>query len=347
MSAFKRAVRHMLPGLLGGLMLLGGLAHAGTVTYVYTDPQGTPLAEADASGTITATFDYAPYGSQAMGTPPDGPGYTGHVNDPDTGLVYMQARYYDPGVGRFLSVDPVGPSAGDVFNFNRYAYANNNPVNRIDPDGRADVNNRTRAVAGSLAEKEAGIAAFVSLGSGFSASGGGGNSNSPSSAKSATATSSNGSQIQTGNASSSGSGGYKIHYNLPPGSLRFLSPDGTAFYGPANTNFGLIWLAGEIAKNNGEANIKAVIGHALGQGGTFDLQRSGANFYVKYTNAANFAVGVYMNGAGHSWLATLSAGTYYSMRHSSNGASAIQRYWWRQGWVAAETGNLPLGSSVP
>ena len=83
---------------------LGGLAHAGTVTYVYTDPQGTPLAEADASGNVTATFDYAPYGGQALGTPPSGPGYTGHVNDPESGLVYMQARYYDPVVGRFLSV---------------------------------------------------------------------------------------------------------------------------------------------------------------------------------------------------------------------------------------------------
>ena len=111
------------------------VCHAGTVTYVYTDPQGTPLAEADASGNITATFDYAPYGSQALGTPPSGPGYTGHVNDPDTGLVYMQARYYDPVVGRFLSVDPVGPAPGNAFNFNRYGYANNNPVMNIDPTG--------------------------------------------------------------------------------------------------------------------------------------------------------------------------------------------------------------------
>lgn len=108
----------------------------GTVTYVYTDPQGTPLAEADASGNITATFDYAPYGSQAMGTAPNGPGYTGHVNDPDTGLVYMQARYYDPSVGRFLSTDPVGPHPGNEFNFNRYNYANDNPIRYTDPTGR-------------------------------------------------------------------------------------------------------------------------------------------------------------------------------------------------------------------
>jgi RHS repeat-associated core domain len=117
------------------LLLSCGVLRA-QVHYYYTDPQGTVLAKADAQGNIIASYDYAPYGSQALGTAPDGPGYTGHVNDPDTGLVYMQARYYDPSTGRFLSVDPVQPAAGNSFNFNRYDYTSNNPVNHIDPDGR-------------------------------------------------------------------------------------------------------------------------------------------------------------------------------------------------------------------
>lgn len=68
----------------------------GTITYVYTDPQGTPLAETDANGNITATFEYTPYGAYtphgtaAPGPTPNGPGYTGHVNDAETNLVYMQ-----------------------------------------------------------------------------------------------------------------------------------------------------------------------------------------------------------------------------------------------------------------
>jgi RHS repeat-associated protein len=120
------------------LSLWGAVAYAGTHHYYYTDPQGTVLARADASGAIIATYDYAPYGTAvaSMSPAPNGPGYTGHVNDPDTGLVYMQARYYDPSVGRFLSADPVTPSPGNTFNFNRYNYTSNNPINHIDPDGR-------------------------------------------------------------------------------------------------------------------------------------------------------------------------------------------------------------------
>jgi len=127
-----------LAGAVLGL-LLWGAAHAGTVTYVYTDPQGTPLMETDAAGNITARFEYTPYGVSvpSMGAAPNGVGYTGHVNDPETGLLYMQARYYDAEVGRFLSVDPVELAPGDGFNFNRYTYANNNPYKFTDPDGRA------------------------------------------------------------------------------------------------------------------------------------------------------------------------------------------------------------------
>lgn len=116
----------------------GVVALAGTHHYYYTDQQGTVLAKADASGAIIATYDYAPYGTAvaSMSPAPNGPGYTGHVNDPESGFVYMQARYYDPSVGRFLSTDLIDPTPGDLFNFNRYDYTNNNPVYRTDPDGR-------------------------------------------------------------------------------------------------------------------------------------------------------------------------------------------------------------------
>ncbi len=49
-----------------------------------------------------------------------------------TGLVYMGARYYDPGTGRFLSPDPLGHDSSASL----YDYADGDPVNRLDPDGR-------------------------------------------------------------------------------------------------------------------------------------------------------------------------------------------------------------------
>jgi RHS repeat-associated protein len=127
----------------------------GTVTYVYTDPQGTPLAEADTNGNVTATFEYTPYGTFAPqgtsspGPVPKGPGYTGHVNDPETNLTYMQARYYDSTTGRFLSADPVAVSAGVILNFNRYDYGDDNPVVHTDPTGKfpGDINDSGCAAA--------------------------------------------------------------------------------------------------------------------------------------------------------------------------------------------------------
>lgn len=142
---FNRAIQAMMKRLSGNARLLCALlislvalpsVAAETLTYYYTSPQGTVLATADAAGVVLSIADYRPYGAQALGSPAPGPGYTGHVNDSDSGLVYMQQRYYDPSVGRFLSVDPVEPEQADVFSFNRFVYAKSNPIANVDPDGR-------------------------------------------------------------------------------------------------------------------------------------------------------------------------------------------------------------------
>lgn len=106
-----------------------------TVDYQHTDALGSPVAETNASGAVTVRHSYTPYG-EAFNAPIDGPGYTGHVMDAATGLTYMQQRYYDPLIGRFLSVDPVTADGNTGGNFNRYWYANNNSYKFTDPDGR-------------------------------------------------------------------------------------------------------------------------------------------------------------------------------------------------------------------
>ena len=68
----------------------------------------------------------------------------------------MQARYYDPAIGRFLSNDPVGFTAGGIEYFNRYAYVANDPVNLIDPLGLCAYDVDGNAVSGLCAIDGAG-----------------------------------------------------------------------------------------------------------------------------------------------------------------------------------------------
>ncbi len=91
-------------------------------------------------GTTQDVSDYGPYG---MPTTTSGPitgssarGYINEVFDPETGLQYLHARYYDPNLGRFLTADTWDPMLPGV-DFNRYAYAGNDPINGKDPSGHA------------------------------------------------------------------------------------------------------------------------------------------------------------------------------------------------------------------
>lgn len=114
------------------ILLLSRSSNA-DVTYVHNDMLGSPILETDKQGSVLARFRYKPFG-ETIESSNDDIGYTGHLNDNDLDLTYMQARYYDPVIGRFYSNDPVG--ANNVENFNRYAYGNNNPYKFTDPDGQ-------------------------------------------------------------------------------------------------------------------------------------------------------------------------------------------------------------------
>ncbi len=107
---------------------------ARSVVSIHTDALGTTMARTNAAGQLLEQRTHEPYGGQ-IGSAVDGIGFTGHVMDTSTGLTYMQQRYYDPVVGRFVSADPLSASQIDGTNFNRYAYANNNPYKYQDPDG--------------------------------------------------------------------------------------------------------------------------------------------------------------------------------------------------------------------
>lgn len=106
-------------------------------TASFTCASGT-LAGANCTGALARTR-YEPYGGVSSGTVPTSIGFTGHANDADTGLIYMQQRYYDSIAGRFQSVDPVVTDANTGKSFNVYEYAQSNPFRYKDPDGRDSI----------------------------------------------------------------------------------------------------------------------------------------------------------------------------------------------------------------
>ncbi|WP_194866990.1 RHS repeat domain-containing protein [Pseudoalteromonas sp. PPB1] len=112
---------------------------SGGVKYIYL---GNKLIAKDGNNVSPnkGKRHYRPFGA-SITDEVDDIGYTGHKFDTELGLSYMQARYYDPVIGRFYSNDPVDTlghfEAGNgAFGFNRYAYANNNPYKYVDPDGQ-------------------------------------------------------------------------------------------------------------------------------------------------------------------------------------------------------------------
>lgn len=106
--------------------------------YEHSDHLGSPVATTSQTGAIISRERYTPFG-ETLDNPEildNQGGFTGHIKDKATGLNYMQARYYDPVIGRFLSIDPVTfMDQPYPQQFNRYAYTWNDPINANDPDG--------------------------------------------------------------------------------------------------------------------------------------------------------------------------------------------------------------------
>ena len=103
--------------------------------YYQADHQGSIRNLTDSSGTIANSYVYDSYGrtltlSESIVQPFT---YTGRELDPESGLYYYRARYYDSQAGRFLSEDPIGFAGGDQ---NVYRYVRSSPINFKDPNGK-------------------------------------------------------------------------------------------------------------------------------------------------------------------------------------------------------------------
>jgi RHS repeat-associated protein len=109
---------------------------AAGVSFLAADPHGTASIAIDAATGAVARRRSDPFGVP-RGTLPAWPGerdFVGGTTDAVTGLTHLGAREYDPGLGRFISADPLLDPA-DPQQIDGYTYANGNPTTNSDPDG--------------------------------------------------------------------------------------------------------------------------------------------------------------------------------------------------------------------
>ena len=105
-------------------------------TFIHRDHLSSVRIVTDASGNLVEETAYAAYGEPTNAAMTTQKGYINERHDPETGLMYLNARYMDPSFGRFISPDDWDPILEGV-GPNRYAYAQNDPVNKSDPNGHS------------------------------------------------------------------------------------------------------------------------------------------------------------------------------------------------------------------
>ncbi len=123
---------------------VAGLIYNNSPYYFQKNIQGDIIRICNAGGDTVVEYTYDAWGKvlSVTGTLASTLGqdnpfrYRGYYYDTETGFYYLQTRYYDPEVGRFLNADVIIGANGDIPGYNMFAYCSNNPVMGFDPTGR-------------------------------------------------------------------------------------------------------------------------------------------------------------------------------------------------------------------
>jgi RHS repeat-associated protein len=145
-----------------GNQLVATWQPASGYSFFMTDHLGTPRLQTDLNATTVTRAKNRAFGLPLTGAlPQQGPEYASMEKDSASGNHYDHARFYTSWLGRFQVSDLIGGNPGDPQSWNRYAYARNNPLKFLDPDGRAvklavsqtslDQNRSTRAAINAAA----------------------------------------------------------------------------------------------------------------------------------------------------------------------------------------------------
>ena len=121
------------------------VTYNGTAYYYVTNLKGNVVAILDSTGTAVVTYTYDAWGKPLTTVDNTSVGlgdlnplrYRGYVYDWETGLYYLQSRYYNPEWGRFLNADAYASTGQGVLGYNMFAYCNNNPILLSDYSGNS------------------------------------------------------------------------------------------------------------------------------------------------------------------------------------------------------------------
>ena len=118
-----------------------GFIHNGMPYYYDINLQGEIVGILDRNNNYVVTYIYDVWGALVYVAGDYSVGflnplrYRGYFYDDETGFYYLQSRYYDPEVGRFINPDGYISTGTGMLGYNMFAYCGNNPVNRVDPTG--------------------------------------------------------------------------------------------------------------------------------------------------------------------------------------------------------------------
>lgn len=117
------------------------LKYNGTVYYYITNLQGDVMYLVDGTGATVASYEYDPYGNILSAIGPmaeiNSLRYRGYYYDAELEMYYLQSRYYDPLVGRFINADDVSLLGlkNTIQSFDLFTYCENNPILSVDYTG--------------------------------------------------------------------------------------------------------------------------------------------------------------------------------------------------------------------
>lgn len=140
--------------------------------YYLVNVQGDVSAILDSSGKIAASYDYDTWGNCTVYNSSDAAigdinplRYRGYYYDAETGFYYLQSRYYDPAICRFINAD--GLFTDGFVGSNLFAYCVNDPVNTVDPTGNFAITATVALITFGVALVATALAVGISSSPGF------------------------------------------------------------------------------------------------------------------------------------------------------------------------------------